>query len=110
MIGLVLVGFAVNEITYTLGSYIADSYTVYASSALAAMGFVRGVIGGVVPLFGSQMFEGLGSNKAGSILAALATLYCLTPFWLIGHGKAVREKSPFARYSVEVNKQVNEEA
>ncbi|KAJ6051654.1 uncharacterized protein N7446_006289 [Penicillium canescens] len=46
MFGLALIGFAVNEFAYTLSGYIADSYTIYASSGLAAVAFLRGTLSG----------------------------------------------------------------
>jgi hypothetical protein len=109
MCGLVLVGFAANEFAYTLTGYLADSYTLYASSGLAALSFLRALAGGSMPLFAYQMFSGLGSNVAGSIIAAVATAFCVTPFIFLRLGRRLREKSQFARYSAEVNEQQSAE-
>jgi hypothetical protein len=109
MVGLVFIGFAANEFAYTLNGYLADSYTIYASSGLATLAFLRGIVSGVLPLFAYPMFSGLGGNVAGSILAAVATLFCATPFVFLRYGKALRERSQFARYSAEVNEQHGDE-
>jgi hypothetical protein len=109
MVGLVFVGFAANEFAYTLNGYLADSYTIYASSGLATLAFLRGTVSGVLPLFAHPMFSGLGGNVAGSILAAVATLFCATPFVFLRYGETLREKSRFARYSAEVNEQHGDE-
>lgn len=105
MVGLMFIGFAANEFAYTLNGYLADSYTIYASSGLATLAFLRALVSGVMPLFAYPMFSGLGGNVAGTILAAVATLFCLTPFLFLKYGKTLRERSQFARYSAEVNEQ-----
>jgi len=51
------------------------------------------------------MFNGLGGNVAGSILAAVATLFCVTPFIFLKYGRILRERSPFAQYSAGINNQ-----
>jgi hypothetical protein len=105
MFGLVLIGFAANEFSYTLTGYIADSYTIYASSGLAVVAFLRAIASGCMPLFAYPMYSGLGSNVATSIIAAVATAYCMTPFVFLRFGQRLREKSRFARFSEEVNEQ-----
>jgi len=42
------------------------------------------------------MFEGLGSNVSGSILAAVATVYCFVALWFWRNGASARERSRFA--------------
>jgi uncharacterized membrane protein YuzA (DUF378 family) len=109
MVGLMLIGFAANEFAYTLNGYLADSYTMYASSSLTTLAFLRAIVSGVMPLFAHPMFSGLDGNIAGSILAACATLFCVTPWVFFKYGRVLREKSVFARHSVEVNKQHGDE-
>ncbi|KAB8234273.1 major facilitator superfamily domain-containing protein [Aspergillus alliaceus] len=105
MFGLVLIGFAANEFAYTLSGYIADSYTIYASSGLAVVACLRAIASGCMPLFAYQMYSGLGSNIATSIIAVIATVYCGTPFVFLKYGQRLREHSQFARFSAEVNGQ-----
>ena len=103
MVGLVLIGFAATEFSYTLSGYISDAYTIYASSGLAVQGCLRALASGCLPLFAYPMYSGLGSNVATSIIAAVATVYCMTSYIFLRHGKRLREKSPFARYSAKLN-------
>jgi hypothetical protein len=42
------------------------------------------------------MFEILGSNVSGSILAAIATIFCFVAVWFWRHGADARERSRFA--------------
>ncbi|KAI9376156.1 major facilitator superfamily domain-containing protein [Aspergillus egyptiacus] len=103
MFGLALIGFAATEFSYTLSGYLADSYTIYASSGLAVLAFLRGVLSGCMPLFAYPMYSGLGSNVATSIIAAVATVFSITPYVFLKYGKRLRERSQFARYSAEMN-------
>lgn len=103
MFGLGLIGLATNEFAFTLSGYIADSYTIYAASALAAEAFLRAIASAVMPLFAYQMYSGLGSNVATSIIAAVATAFCVTPFIFLKYGQRLRERSQFAMHSAKVN-------
>ncbi|TGO57215.1 hypothetical protein BOTNAR_0206g00020 [Botryotinia narcissicola] len=103
MIGLAGAGFAANEIEYALGNYLADTYTVYASSAFAAYSTLRALLSGMFPLFADRMYNGLGSNVAGSILAGVATLWLISPYVFIKYGKTLREKEKFAKFSLETD-------
>ncbi|KFY48860.1 hypothetical protein V495_00970 [Pseudogymnoascus sp. VKM F-4514 (FW-929)] len=104
MIGLVLVGFATNEFACTLSGYLADSYTIYASSAFAALAFLRAVLAGIFPLFAPRMYSAMGQNQASTVLAAVATCFCGVAVLFMKYGKAVRQKSKFAGHSLMVNK------
>ncbi|CAG8961535.1 hypothetical protein HYFRA_00013953 [Hymenoscyphus fraxineus] len=99
---LALIGYACTEFDTTLAGYVADSYTIYAASAFASMALARAVLCAVFPLFAHQMFVVLGSNKALTVLASLATLFCLTPILLLSYGTAIRKSSKFASYSLDV--------
>jgi hypothetical protein len=102
MVGLIPIGFATNEFACTLSGYLADSYTVYASSAFAALAFLRAIVAGCLPLFGRQLYEGLGPNIAGSIFAGIAVLFCICPVILKVYGRQIRQRSEFASYSLQM--------
>ncbi|KAH7413516.1 MFS multidrug transporter [Cadophora sp. MPI-SDFR-AT-0126] len=109
IIGLVPIGFATNEFACTLSGYLADTYTIYASSAFAAMSFLRAVLGGVFPLIGEPLYVNLGSNWATVVLACVATLFCATPTLLVKFGMRIRQRSKFAKYSLRVNNETQVE-
>jgi len=96
MLGLVLIGFALNDFAVVLFGYITDSYGDYAASAVSSLSLSRTTIASVFPLFTTQMYEGLGSNVATSIIAAVATLFAFTPFLFLGYGRKFRERSKYA--------------
>jgi hypothetical protein len=98
---LVPVGFAVNEMAYTLSAYLTDAYLLYAASAFCGLAFVRALVSGVMPLVGQQMYPVLGANIAGTVVACFALLFCVAPWVFFRYGRALREKSPFAKHSLE---------
>lgn len=108
--GLIFVGFAVNEMAYTLSSYLADSYTVYAASAFAAMAFVRAVISGLMPLIAYAMYGRMSANVATTVIAVLSTIFGVAPYIMLRYSKKLRGLSKFARYSLEVHNRTRIEA
>ncbi|KAL5337953.1 MFS multidrug transporter [Aspergillus crustosus] len=102
VLALVLIGYALNEIDYVLGGYLADSYLSYAASGLAALSLIRALLSGILPLVSSPMFSQLGANVAVSLLAAVATLFCLVPPLFSRFGETIRARSKFAKYSLDM--------
>ncbi|KAK5011839.1 hypothetical protein LTR28_004356 [Elasticomyces elasticus] len=100
MLSLVLVGYALNENVYTLTGYLADSYTIYAASGFAGLILARASTSAVILPFARPMYVNLGYNRATSILAAIATAFCVAPFVFFRYGKRIREVSKFAKYSL----------
>jgi hypothetical protein len=101
-VSLIFVGYSLTEIDTVLYGYISDSYLSYSASATAAVGFFRGLLSGLFPLFTNQMFHGLGSNVAVSVLACVATLFCIVPPLFLCYGECIRRRSRFAAYSWEI--------
>lgn len=108
-ISLVFVGYALTELDSVLYGYISDSYLSYSASATAAVAFLRGIMSGVVPLFTRQMFHGLGANVAVSILAGLATLFCVVPPLFLCFGERIRQRSKFANYSWKIHEELGKD-
>ncbi|KAJ5514149.1 Major facilitator superfamily domain general substrate transporter [Penicillium fimorum] len=108
-ISLVLVGYALTEMDTVLYGYISDSYLSYSASATAAVALVRALLSGVFPLFTTQMFNRLGNNNAMSVLAAIATVFCIAPPVFICYGERIRRASKFARYSWEIQEELGKE-
>jgi len=95
---LVLVEACLNEFDGILQGYLTDAYTMYAASANAPLAFLRGLLSGSFPIFGRQMFQGLGSNVSGSILASIASIFCFTALWFCQNNKGIRESSSYATH------------
>lgn len=101
-LALVMIGYAANEFDCVLAGYLADSYLSYAASGLAALAMLRSLASAAFPLFAKQMYDGLGANVASSILAAVATVFCVVPPLFLRYGRQIRARSDFARYSLQV--------
>ncbi|KAJ5130459.1 uncharacterized protein N7515_006498 [Penicillium bovifimosum] len=108
-ISLVLVGYALTEIDTVLYGYISDAYLSYSASATAAVALLRALLSGAFPLFTRQMFDGLGNNVAMSVLAAIATAFCIVPPVFIFYGERIRRASKFARYSWEIQEELGKD-
>lgn len=93
MIGLVLVGYATNEVSYMLFGYLTDSYGPYAALSLS-----RTLMAAVFLPFTHAMYNCLGGRDfATSILAAIATVFCVTPVVFIRYRRKLRGVSRFAQ-------------
>jgi len=101
IVSLLLFGYAVLEFDNTLCGYLCDTYVTYSASANASLGFLRAMLSGTFPLFGTQMFEGMGPNNALFLLASLATVFFGVAALLFVYGKRIRQRSPFAEKTLE---------
>ena len=77
-------------------NYLADSYLMFAASAIAANTVCRSAAGAAAPLFTEQMFEALGVGPAGSLIAGVACLLAPIPFLFYRYGAKIRKRSRFA--------------
>lgn len=99
IIGSVPFGFGVVLIYLGVLSYLIDSYTLFAASALAANAVARSLIGGIFPLFTTYMYDGLGIHWASSVPAFL-TLACMPfPFIFYKYGESIRRRCKYAAES-----------
>ena len=100
MLALIPLGFGLNSFLYSLSGYLTDTYTTHAASAFAGFLLSRSFATAVLLPFTNQIYAFLGANVAFSLLATVATLFCIAPYVLIRYGKSIRERSEFARYSL----------
>lgn len=88
-----LFGIAMIMIYVSANSYIIDSYSSYAASAMAAKTFLRSECGAMVPLFVNQMFHNMGFQWAGLLLALAACAIAPIPFIFYFNGETIRMRS-----------------
>jgi hypothetical protein len=77
-------------------SYLIDSYTLYAASALAANAVLRSIMGAAFPLFTPRMYASLGDQWACMVFAFLALACTPIPFLFYRFGPAIRARSKFS--------------
>ncbi|GAA5887424.1 hypothetical protein JCM6882_002524 [Rhodosporidiobolus microsporus] len=99
MVGIVFAapfGFGMVCIFLSMMSYLIDAYLFVAASALAANAVIRSLFGFAFPLFGRQMFEGMGTNWALCFIAFIALALAPIPFVFFYYGARIRANSTFA--------------
>ncbi|KAI5481017.1 MFS polyamine transporter [Pseudohyphozyma bogoriensis] len=83
-------GFSLILIYVAANSYIVDSYSNYAASAVAAKTLLRSEVAAAVPLFVTQMFHGMGEQYAGLFLALISCCILPIPFFFYFRGEKIR--------------------
>jgi len=87
-------------------SYIVDSFSNYAASALAAKTLMRSEVGAMVPLFVTPMFHNMGFQYAGLLLALVAVAIAPISFIFFKFGGGIRLRSKRATMAQRVVGQV----
>ncbi|KAL4917692.1 major facilitator superfamily domain-containing protein [Aspergillus aurantiobrunneus] len=78
-------------------TYMIDSYTRFAASALAASAFLRSICGFAFPLFAPYMYDALHYGWGNSLLGFVSLgLGIPAPIFLWRFGGVLRKKSPYA--------------
>ncbi|CCF60116.1 hypothetical protein KAFR_0J00480 [Kazachstania africana CBS 2517] len=96
IIGSAVFSFGLLYVFVGIFNYTVDAYKKYAASGLACNTFVRCIMAGVFPLFGLQMYEGMGINWASFLLTMITVLMIPVPFIFTKYGASLRAKSPYA--------------
>ncbi|KAF4337945.1 drug proton antiporter YHK8 [Fusarium beomiforme] len=95
-IGIGFANWGIYSVYLATFNYLADTYHMYASSALAAQSFCRNVLGGIFPVLTGFMFDNLGLKNAGCVLGGIASVLTLIPWVLVFFGSKIRARSKFA--------------
>ena len=93
LISGVIFGFAMILLYISANSYVIDSYSSYAASAIAAKTLLRSEAGAMVPLFAEQMFHKMGFQYAGLLLALFSCAIGPIPFIFFFYGHKIRARS-----------------
>ncbi|KAH9942895.1 MFS polyamine transporter [Amylocystis lapponica] len=97
-IGIACVGAGIILNFQCIQTYVIDTFTLHAASALAAVTFLRSLAGFGFPLFAPAMYNALGYGKGDTILAAFAIVIGCPAPWLFWHfGERIRQASRYAR-------------
>lgn len=99
-VGLGFATWGIYSVYLATFNYLADSYNIYASSALAAQGFARNMMGGAFPVITGMMFDTMGVRGAGGLLGGVAMALSATPWVLVFFGERIRGKSKVMNVSL----------
>ncbi|KAJ5771190.1 uncharacterized protein N7511_003241 [Penicillium nucicola] len=96
-IGAVLFGTGTIIAFQCIQTYMVDTYTRFAASALAASAFLRSLAGFGFPLFAPYMYDALHYGWGNSLLAFLGIVIGVpAPVFLWKFGEMLRKKSTYA--------------
>jgi multidrug resistance protein len=96
-IGALLLGTGTIVSFQCMQTYMVDTYTRFAASALAAGAFLRSLAGFGFPLFAPYMYQSLHYGWGNSVLAFVAIAFGIpAPIFLWKYGELLRKKSTFA--------------
>ncbi|XHF96636.1 hypothetical protein AWENTII_000259 [Aspergillus wentii] len=96
-IGACLFGLGVITAFLCIQTYLVDSYTRFAASAIAAGAFLRSLAGFGFPLFAPYMYAALDYGWGNSLLAFISIAFGVpAPIFLWKYGERLRRMSTFA--------------
>ncbi|KAF9044167.1 MFS polyamine transporter [Panaeolus papilionaceus] len=105
-IGIACVGAGMILTFQAIQTYVVDSFTLHAASALAAVSFLRSLAGFGFPLFAPIMYERLGYGKGDTILACVSIgLGCPAPILFWKFGRRIRMSSKYAHHAPPAQRQ-----
>ncbi|POY70051.1 hypothetical protein BMF94_6938 [Rhodotorula taiwanensis] len=93
IVGLTLIFLGIYTIYLAVFSYLADCYTIYASSALSGQSLCRNLGAFAMPLFTTQMYDALGYQWSSFLAGMIALVLAATPWVLFRFGPAIRARS-----------------
>ena len=89
ILGTGLFGIGNFTVFMCITTYMVDSFSIYAASAIAAITMVRSVIGAMLPLGGQSMYDALGLGWGNSLLAFIAVGLLPVCWAMTKHGERV---------------------
>lgn len=94
--GMYLLGFGFYIIFQNCLTYLVDTYTRFAASAMAVNTCMRSFFGAFLPLLANKMFRGLHTTWGNTLLAFVALAMYAIPFVFYKYGAAIRKRSPYS--------------
>lgn len=95
LLGTLFVGIGMIAAFMCINTYLVDTFTRYAASAMAANTVLRSAFGAVFPLFALQMYNTLGLGWGNSLIAFIALALCPIPFAFYFYGERLRTHPRF---------------
>ncbi|KAF3761241.1 hypothetical protein M406DRAFT_100360 [Cryphonectria parasitica EP155] len=95
ILSLVPFGFGIMGIFLPINTYLVDCYPMYAASAMAANTELRSLVGALLPLAGTPMYNALGLGWGNSLLGFLCILMIPLPIIFNRFGKRLRQLEKF---------------
>lgn len=107
-IGIAIIMGSIFTIYLAAFNYLADGYSIYASSALAAQSLVRNLVGGSFPIYTNPMYEAMTVNWAATLFGCVAAVLAVTPFVGFFYGSKIRARSRYLKFLVQEEQEARE--
>ncbi|KFZ00579.1 hypothetical protein V500_00992 [Pseudogymnoascus sp. VKM F-4518 (FW-2643)] len=104
----VFIGFGVLCIFLPCFNYLVDAFLPLAASTVAANIMLRSAVAAGFPLFSTQMFESLGVQWAGTLLACIAAVMIPIPVVFRAYGPTLRGQSKMLKEDAMLNPKINQ--
>ena len=93
-------GFSLVMLFLGINTYLTDCYVRFSASALAANTMLRSLFGAAFALFASDLYHGLGTPWATTLLGFVALALAPMPLLLWKSGAWLRNRSPFHQSAI----------
>lgn len=81
-------------------NYMVQCYGQYSASIIAVNTFARSLGSASAPLFTNAMFDAMGVDGGGSLIAGVAVILAVCPFVFSKYGDTIRTQSKYTAESV----------
>lgn len=92
IVATVFFGIGAISIINTTQNFYIDAFSNYAASAIAAGAVFRSLVGGIVPLGATRLFDEVGYGWGISMFGFLSVILSPAPLMFMWYGERVREK------------------
>lgn len=94
-VGTVITSFGVIVILMCVQTYLVDTFTTYAASAIAANTVLRSLLGALLPLCGLDIYDALGLGWGNTLFGLIAFVIAPIPILFGLYGSRLRAMKPF---------------
>jgi MFS family permease len=94
MLGTLFFGIGLISCLICIQTYLIDTFTMHAASAMAANTLLRSILGGLLPLAGLDMYDALGLGWGNSLIGFVAFAMLPIPVAFYFYGEKIRNRFP----------------
>jgi MFS family permease len=94
MLGTLFFGIGLISCLICIQTYLIDTFTLHAASAMAANTLLRSILGGLLPLAGLDMYNVLGLGWGNSLIGFVAFAMLPIPVAFYFYGEKIRSRFP----------------
>ncbi|CDO71074.1 hypothetical protein BN946_scf184844.g78 [Trametes cinnabarina] len=101
-------GFGTTAVFFSFASYMSSTYTLYASSAVAANTLFRSIVAAIFPIIAHSVTDRLGTQWGVTVFAFISLGMVPIPFIFVRYGETLRARSRHAKEAQALLAQMHE--